>query len=223
MTRSRRERIVLSLVAALLLGVLGVHFACTLLYLTPPNPIRLALHGPLMRYMHPYFYQSWRLFAPDPGGTDSLLLVKCRVREGGATVESEWFDITTPLHEHRYQHRLSPALLLARAQEPRLLLRADPMNEAIRRYGLPNPVIEAAREALAAEARRQFESGRAHANRIASSACDRRFGIGRTAEVSARLVLRKVPPFGMRDDSSASKDTHTLELPWAPYEAVDGY
>ncbi|MDI3285981.1 DUF5819 family protein [Polyangium sp. 15x6] len=223
MTRSRGERFVLSLVAALLLGLLGVHFACTLLYLTPPNPIRIALHAPLMRYMHPYFYQSWRLFAPDPGGTDSLLLVNCNVREGSVMVESDWFDITTPLHEHRYRRRFSPALLLARAQEPRLLLRADPMNEAIRRYGLPNPTIEAAREALAAEARRQFESGRAHANRIASAACDRRFGVGRTAQVSAQLVLRKVPPFGMREGAPTQEDTYTLELPWAPYEVVDGY
>jgi hypothetical protein len=90
----RRERVVLWGSTVLLAGALAWHFACTLLYLTPPNPVRLAFHGPLVGYMHPYFYQSWRLFAPEPGGTDAIVLVMCRLREGQSTRESEWFDVT---------------------------------------------------------------------------------------------------------------------------------
>jgi hypothetical protein len=75
----RGERVLLFAVASTLIGLLGFHFACTLLYLTPPNPIRIALHQRLERYMHPYFFQSWRLFAPDPGGTDGVVLVACRL------------------------------------------------------------------------------------------------------------------------------------------------
>jgi hypothetical protein len=109
---SRKERLVLGTCAALLVAVFAFHFACTLLYLTPPNPIRIALHEPLEKYMQPYFYQSWRLFAPEPGGTDALVLVACRLRErdGEGVQESDFFDITTPLHEHRYRHRFSPGL-----------------------------------------------------------------------------------------------------------------
>jgi hypothetical protein len=220
---SRKERLVLGTCAALLVAVFAFHFACTLLYLTPPNPIRLALHEPLEEYMQPYFYQSWRLFAPEPGGTDAIVLVACRLREGEGVRESDLLDITTPLHEHRYQHRFSPGLLLARAERPRLFLSANPMHDAIRRYGLPNPVVEAARAELAAAAKRRFETGQAHANRIASVACARRFREGHIVEVKARYVSRKVPPFGIRDAAPLQEETHAYELPWAPYEVVDGY
>jgi Family of unknown function (DUF5819) len=226
MTPSRRERIVLSIFAASLICVFGFHFACTLLYLTPPNPIRIALHAPLERYMNPHFSQSWRLFAPEPGGTDAVVWVACRFHESESPQESEWFDITTPLHEYRYAHRFSPGLLLARAQKPRLFMLADPMHDAIRRYGLPNAVIDAARAELEATSKRRFEAGQAHLYRIASAACDRRFGVGRTAYVKARYLSRKVPAFGDRDSSASSDATNelrTYDFAWAPYEPVDGY
>jgi len=219
----RRERMALRFAALLLLSLFGSHFACTLLYLTPPNPIRIALHQPLLRYMQPYFSQSWRLFAPEPGGSDAIVLVACRLRNGDTTQESSWFDITTPVLEHRYSHRFSPGLLLVRALKPRLFLLADPMNDAIRRYGLPSPVIEAARVELEAAAKRRFETGRAHLYRIASAACDRRFGSGSTAEVRGRYVYRKVPSFGARGSTPAYEETQTYDFPWAPHEAVDGY
>lgn len=111
----RGERVLLFGVAAILISLLLFHFACTLLYLTPPNPIHIALHQPLERYMHPYFFQSWRLFAPDPGGKDGVVLVACRLRDGDAMQETVLFDITTPLLEHRHRHRVSPGLLLVRA------------------------------------------------------------------------------------------------------------
>lgn len=219
----RGERVALLTSAVLLATLFGFHFACTLLYLTPPNPIRIALHPWLERYMHPYFSQSWRLFAPEPGGTDAIVLASCRVQDGEATRDSGWFDITTPLHEHRYSHRFSPGLSLARAQKPRLFLLADPMHEAIRRYGLPSSVIEDARTEIDAAAKRRFEAGRAHLYRIASAACDRRFGSGRTTEVKARYVSRKVPPFGARHSAPAHEERNTYEFSWALYEAVDGY
>jgi hypothetical protein len=226
MTPSRRDRIVLSTFAAVLICVFGLHFASTLLYLTPPNPIRIALHAPLERYMNPFFSQSWRLFAPEPGGTDAFVWVACRFHDSESPLESEWFDITTPLHEYRYARRLSPGLLLARAQKPRLFMLADPMHDAIRRYGLPNAIINAARAELEATAKRRFEAGQAHLYRIASAACDRKFRIGRTAYVKARYLSRKVPPFGYRDSSAqndATNELRTYDFAWAPYEPVDGY
>ena len=219
----RGERVLRFGIASILISLLLFHFACTLLYLTPPNPIRIALHQPLERYMHPYFFQSWRLFAPDPGGKDGVVLVACRLRDGDTMQETALFDITTPLLEHRHRHRLSPGLLLVRAQKPRLFPVASPMNEAIRRYGLPSPVIEAARADLEAAAKRRFEAGKKHLYRIASAACDRRIGPARTTDVKARYVSRKVPPFGAQDSALSLEETNTYDFPWSPYEVVDGY
>jgi hypothetical protein len=89
------------------------------------------------------------------------------------------------------------------------------MNEAIRRYGLPSPVIDAARAELEAAAKRRFEVGKTHLYRIASAACDRRFGSARTTEVKARYVSRKVPPFGARDSVPFLEETNTYDFPWA--------
>lgn len=223
-TRERRnQQTILWACAVVLLTLLAFHLAATVLYLTPPNPIRIALHRPVERYMHPYFSQSWRLFAPDPGGTDGVVLVECRVAAPVTPQESGFFDITTPLHEHRYQHRFSPGLLLTRAQKPRLFLLVNPMHDAIRRYGLPSSVIEAARAELDAAAKRRFEAGKAHLYRIASVACDRRLGPGRTTEVRARYLSRKIPTFGARGSPPLEEETRIYELAWAPYEGVDGY
>lgn len=219
----KSHAVVLSLCATVLLGLLAFHLAATVLYLTPPNPIRIALHRPLDRYMLPYFSQSWRLFAPEPGGTDGTVLVECRSATADGMQESGFFDITTPLLEHRYRHRFSPGLLLARAHKPRLFLLANPMHEAIRRYGLPSAVIEEARTALDAAAKRRFEAGKAHLYRIASSACDRRLGAGNTKEVRARYLSRKVPAYGERGSIPREEETRVYELGWAPYEVVDGY
>lgn len=97
------------------------------------------------------------------------------------------------------------------------------MNEAIRRYGLPSPVIERARADLETAAKRRFEVGKTHLYRIASAACDRRVGPARTTEVKARYVSRKVPPFGAQDSAPFLEETNTYDFPWAPHEVVDGY
>jgi hypothetical protein len=219
----RGEQVALRLFAVVLLALLAFHFAATILCLTPPNPIRIALHRPLEGYINPYFSQSWRLFAPDPGGTDAVVLVDCRLKATETTQETGFFDITTPLHEHRYEHRFAPSLMLARAQRPRLFLVANPMHEAIRRYGLPNAVIEEARTEIEEAAKRRLEAGKAHLYRIASAACDRRLGPNRTAEVRARYVSRRIPAFGARDSTSAGEESSIYEFPWVPHEAVDGY
>lgn len=219
----RQQRVSLRLWALTLWALFGIHFAATTLYLTPPNPVRIALHQPLEKYIHPYFSQSWRLFAPEPGGTDSTVLVDCRTGTTGAAQESGFFDITTPLQEHHYRHRLLPGLLLARAQKPRLFLLADPMHDAIRRYGLPSAVVEEARAELEAAADRRLRAGKAHLYRIASVACDRRFGAGRTTEVRARYLSRKIPRFGARESPEQDGDARIYEFPWAPHEVVDGY
>lgn len=66
------------------------HFAMTGLYLLPLNPVKLTWNPYLMRYVDPFFYQNWHLFAPDPVDSSQSVIGKCRVGD----VESDWFDIT---------------------------------------------------------------------------------------------------------------------------------
>ncbi|CCQ94784.1 hypothetical protein CULT_2010004 [[Clostridium] ultunense Esp] len=61
---------------SLLLFILFAHFALTLLFVLPQNPIKntfkLADY-----YIGRFFYQDWGLFAPDPIDMDISVLVRC--------------------------------------------------------------------------------------------------------------------------------------------------
>lgn len=91
---------------------LSLHFASTVASTFPPNPVSAALTQPVHGYLAPYFTQSWRLFAPDPGGSSFVVLVQCRARD--AEAHTPWIDVTTPLYESTRANRLHPAQALHR-------------------------------------------------------------------------------------------------------------
>lgn len=64
MSKLRRTLFIAS--RALPVLVLMVHFAFTLAYAMPVNPVKLEYQKVLNRTIGTYFQQNWRLFAPDP-------------------------------------------------------------------------------------------------------------------------------------------------------------
>src|SRR5262249_15459863 len=110
--------------AAAILLVVVMHFAATLLYLTPLNPVKAAVYTQLNRYMEPYFTQNWAMFAPDPVADTTLLLVSCRMAEANGAAETPWIDVTSRLRELHYRYRITPADRIARAESAPLLLMA---------------------------------------------------------------------------------------------------
>ncbi len=94
---------------ASILAWLAAHFALTVLYCFPNNPLKLAT-GPLLgRTIGTYFAQNWSLFAPNPIQANESLLVKC-LSESQTTANLSgdgWNDITTPLFARHQQNRLT--------------------------------------------------------------------------------------------------------------------
>ncbi len=85
--------------------VLILHFALTLLYVLPPNPIKLPLLGLLDVTIGVYARQNWSLFAPNPIAANQAMLAKCltaaetqiesdAMRQGRVT--PGWADVSTP-------------------------------------------------------------------------------------------------------------------------------
>ncbi|PEP56168.1 DNA-directed RNA polymerase subunit beta, partial [Bacillus toyonensis] len=68
------------LIAGLLCTAFISHFAITLIYNTPSNPIKAKYNKQLSAYMDPIFTQNWRLFAPAPVTTNSKFFVKAKIK-----------------------------------------------------------------------------------------------------------------------------------------------
>jgi hypothetical protein len=87
------------------LALLILHFVLTILYVLPPNPVKVPLLGLLQGTVGVYARQNWSLFAPNPIASNQAVLAKCMtaaesaresdaMRRGRAT--SGWADVSTP-------------------------------------------------------------------------------------------------------------------------------
>lgn len=94
-----------------LLG-LGLHFALTLVYVFPLNPMKMELGLLATRTIGTYFPQNWSLFAPTPVQSTQALLVRClgpeEVPKPGAPLPTEGWEDVSSAHFHQAQrHRFS--------------------------------------------------------------------------------------------------------------------
>jgi Family of unknown function (DUF5819) len=218
------SRLVLPLLFAILTGVLVFHFAMTLTYLTPLNPLKLRFHHLILGYMHPFFIQSWQLFAPEPVKDTRVLVVACRRRQpDGTLTETAWADISAPFRQARARNRFSPADRLDRPQSSAvhaifnrseiLTTLEERRSEGDTEY---NKIVDQLKEAE----RRQREAGYMVLNRIGSAHCDRLYGRGQTAEVRIRIAVLRFPRFSERYRPDSEGKLSYVALDWAPYQPV---
>lgn len=204
--------------------LLIVHFAFTVAYLMPPNPLRLEHQAAISGYMEPYFAQNWSLFAPDPIVDTRLLLVACRRRGHGPDAHVSWTNITAPLRRTRATQRIGPVLAIERNQMGALHSVFAPEDPLIARlaavdaekYASVIATYDAVRSRIA-------ERGLRVLRRVASAECDRLHGAGGTSEVGMRMVIIKSPPFSRRGQPLERGETHYVDLPWGSHERVAAY
>jgi hypothetical protein len=211
-----------SAVAAGLIVVLLVHFAMTILYLTPMNPVRLRLSSAVTWFMEPWFRQRWDLFAPEPVVASRYVWFACRYTDGsGRTiVESPWYDMTRPLVERKQRYKITPADRLHRAVQAATSLTFGmrrPLHDRLRKH--PDAFQEMLERIDAAD-RRRSALGQHVLARLASAHCDAALGAGRTREVRCRVVTVSLPPFSRRREPDTASQARVHELPWWPYELV---
>ena len=202
------------------LAALTFHFGMTLLYLTPTNPIRMAMAAPMDGYMLPWFEQRWELFAPSPVGATRYLLVACRTDEDEA--EPPWHDVSSALLDAKYRYRITPADRMQRAVQAATGMIFPTKRDLVDKMrSRPEDFEEdLSRIEEAQSVRRQ--AGERLLDRLASADCDRRLGPGRTTAVRARIVLRESPPYSRRTDDDRAGEVKVVELDWHPYQRVAG-
>lgn len=198
---------------------LAFHFVAVLLHVTPANPVNITSRSWVQSYIAPYFLQQWRLFAPQPGGRDENMHVRCHYTEGGLAQSTEWRDITTPMIEAHRGNRLGAAGMVQRANKPHLF-----NNDATKWKALEHLSGEDAERARALlESRREetLDRGKQHMQRIASASCKRSLR-GRDVvidEVEARFVTSKVPTYAERNSGTREPST-AFEMKPMPYVEV---
>lgn len=91
MQTNTRGRIAATAVAA---SVVAGYVFVSLLYVSPPNPVKSALSG-VTRASSPYFAQKWNVFAPNIAKSNPQLRIQAQWRDDeGELVKSEWTNIT---------------------------------------------------------------------------------------------------------------------------------
>lgn len=190
------------------------YVANTLLYLTPPNPVKARFLLTITRLAHPLFVQNWHLFAPDPVRLNHVLTIRCRTGE----VVTPWHDVTSPMLERHHRSRTSPMSRLLRVHQ-----------NAIRFYLGWTPdewrSLICKREPRAAVCRRDHleaeqlhEAGAYLLRRVATFTCDGLVGAGRTQAVQLRVLIHQPPPWSGRHRPDADGQTRYIPLPWMPSE-----
>lgn len=202
-------------IIGLLTGLCTLYVINTLLYLTPPNPIKARFFPTIVRLIHPLFVQNWHLFAPDPVRVNQVLTVRCRLEHG----VTAWHDVTQPMLERHHRDRTSPMSRLLRIHQ-----------NAIRYYTgwMPDEwrALVCKRDPRASVCRRdhpdfarQREVGFYLLRRVAAAACDQVAGPGRTRAVQIGLLTHYPPPWSGRTRPEADGRTELIRLPWAGYLA----
>lgn len=76
------------------LFVVTAYIFVTLLFVTPPSPVKNAFSG-VTRAASPYFAQKWNVFAPNIAKSNPQLRIQAQWRDDeGDLVKSEWTNVT---------------------------------------------------------------------------------------------------------------------------------
>ncbi|WP_426756326.1 DUF5819 family protein [Myxococcus sp. Y35] len=116
-------------VRVLTLVGLVLHFALTLLYVFPLNPMKMELGVLANLTIGTYFPQNWSLFAPTPVQSTQALLVRCLSAEeipassSSALPTDGWEDVSSAHFVQAQRHRLSAYERLVR-----------PLQNSLRQY-----------------------------------------------------------------------------------------
>lgn len=200
-------------IIGVLAGLAALYVVNTVLYLTPPNPLKARFLPAIVRLAHPLFAQNWHLFAPEPVRVNHVLTVRCRTDQ----LVTPWRDVTQPMLDRHHRDRTSPMSRLLRVHQ-----------NAIRYYlgWLPDEwrALACRRNPRAAACRRdhpdfaqQRDVGLYLLRRVASAACDQATGPGRTRAVQIGLLIHYPPQWSGRHRPESDGRTESIRLPWASY------
>lgn len=213
--------------AWLLIALLSFHFCMTLLFVLPHNGLSLTTMPFVERWIEPFFYQKWMLFAPDPLKSTDYLLVECRVRlKGGTHFDTHQVDVSAPLYRAHQQNRLGSAGRLLRAQIYPLFMVAGKRPELVEYVLSRPPGAEVSSEVAKFTKNTERAEASIHKDalkriaRIGSAECDRMHP--QHDIVATRVVWRShtPPTFSKRHEPLSAGESQYTDFGWLDYAEV---
>lgn len=83
--------------------IFSFHLFCTIVYLSPPNYLKVKIGSFVSGYMTDFFYQDWHLFSPNPGFDTLKLWVNCDTEAD----PSGWFNPMESVLNAHYSNRFN--------------------------------------------------------------------------------------------------------------------
>ena len=198
------KKTLVSVVRVFTLSGLVVHFALTLLFVSPLNPIKMDHLFLANETIGRYFPQNWGLFAPQPVQSTQSLLVRCLTEEEiPARPEDKlpaegWQDVSLAHFTQAQRHPISAYERLVR-----------PIQNSLRLYMNGTPALAEFAEAClkgdedacktrAAAMKPLQEMSMRTLRRVSSAFCRERWSHRRFAKVALRLRDRDAVPWSQR-------------------------
>lgn len=197
---------------------LVLHFALTLLYVFPLNPVKMELGFLANLTIGTYFPQNWSLFAPTPVQSTQVLLVRCLSAEEVPADSTHplptegWEDVSSAHFKQAQRHRLSSYERLVR-----------PLQNSLRTYLNGGPDLYSFHEAcekgdteackardIAIKPRRELAARMFR--RVGSVFCREAFPLRRLSAVALRFRERGAVPWSARAEGKPKEQDFELGL-----------
>ncbi|HDR4465169.1 DUF5819 family protein [Bacillus hominis] len=212
------------LIAGLLCTAFIFHFAITLIYNTPSNPIKAKYNKQLSAYMDPIFTQNWRLFAPAPVTTNSKFFVKAKIKSDNDTTTTGWIDIVDYMIKENQENRFTPYNRLLRIPRGAFALRQesdDTMQEVIKKINNGKLDKEEYKHLVENERSKNAEKiSNNLLNRYAEAHLKSAYPNKDIIEFKVLLVESNPIPFSKKEEKNPNNEKRYIELDWAKPQNV---
>lgn len=200
------------------------HFALTIIYNAPSNPIQAKYNKQISKYMDPLFTQNWRLFAPTPVTTNHYYYAKAKLADPKGEIRTtEWIDISKYMYEVNHANRFTPYNLLLRIPRGAFGLMGE-KDEVIHKIAKKVQEGKLDEDKYDHIINRNTEHNKEMAlsilNRFAEAQLASRFKSEEILELKVLLVESKPIPFSKNGDIDYEKEESYLEFDWTKPQKV---
>lgn len=201
-----------------------VHFALTIIYNSPSNPIQAKYNKQISSYMDPIFTQNWKLFAPTPVTTNHYYYAKAKLADPeGETRTTNWIDISKYMYEYNHKNRFTPYNSLLRI--PRgafgLMGESDEVIHKIAKKVQEGKLDEEKYEHIInRNSDHNEEVALSILNRFAEAQLASRFQNDEIVELKVLLVETKPIPFSKNGEKGYVNEESYLEFDWTKAQKV---
>ncbi|SDC07701.1 DUF5819 family protein [Shouchella lonarensis] len=209
------------------LGMLLVfffHFANTILFNSPLNPVKAKYSQHVFQYMDPLFMQNWRLFAPNPATNNNDFYVRAKLKDGDEVQVTDWIDLTSHMIERNQANRFTPYNRIVRIQRGAVTMMGEDDDLLVTLHRKSDQNEEAKQTLNDLENEERMTERQAFADKLltryAQAYLRSLYPEKELVETQIMLLDTKAVPFSKKDDVHFEREQKAYEFTWQPAQKV---